>query len=135
MAEPEKSYYQRLRESGENLAGRVKQASSRAYLYGLEDDGASGLARRKRAVKDAIATRKSIIVQIEKRQAGKTRLLPRPQDEADRVIAAHREAIRRLEEKNPDIGPSVNVIAPMARRVAREDRRRARKTKTTERKP
>jgi hypothetical protein len=78
-------------------------------------------------VKDSIASRKELIAQIEKRQAGETSLPPRPQEEADRFIAGHQEAIRKLEAKKPDVGPAVNIIAPMTRRVAREDRRRDRK--------
>ncbi|ACL42238.1 hypothetical protein Achl_4287 (plasmid) [Pseudarthrobacter chlorophenolicus A6] len=112
---------------GEQLAERFPQVAVRARLYRLEDDGASDLARRKRSVKDSIASRKDIIARIRKRQAGKTNLPPRPQEEADRTIAAHQEAIRRLEAKKPDVAPAVNIVAPVARRVAREDRRRAKK--------
>ncbi|QOD06018.1 hypothetical protein [Pseudarthrobacter sp. BIM B-2242] len=122
-------YYDNLRASGENLADRVKQASRRARLYDLEDDGASDLAQRKRSAKDSIATRRYLIKRIEDRQAGRANLPPRPQEEADNFIAAHLEAIKRLEEAKPEIGPAVNVLAPMTRRVAREDRRRSRRTK------
>lgn len=120
-------YYDGLRASGENLADRVKQASRRARLYGLEDDGASDLAQRKRSAKDSIANRRYLIQRIEERQAGLTSLPPRPQDEADRFIAAHLEAIKKLEDAKPEIGPAVNILAPMTRRVAREDRRRSRR--------
>lgn len=122
-------------EPGEQLAERFPQAAVRARLYRLEDDGASDLARRKRSVKDSIASRKDAIARIEARQAGETNLPPRPQEEADRFIAGHQEAIRKLETKKPDVGPAVNIIAPMARRVAREDRRRARKSAKSERQP
>ena len=114
----------------EQLAERFPQAAVRARIYQLEDDGASDLARRKRSLKESIANRKLTIAQIEKRQAGKTTLLPRPQEEADRFIAAHRQAIRGLKEQLAAMGPAAPVIAPMARRVAREDRRRAKKTQT-----
>lgn len=116
--------------AGERLAERFPQAAVRARLYRLEDDGAADLAHRKRATKDRIATRRMLIEKIEQRQAGESRFPPLPQEDADRFIAAHREAIRRLEEQKADVGPAVNIIAPMTRRVAREDRRRA-KTKST----
>jgi small-conductance mechanosensitive channel len=112
---------------GEQLAERYPQAAVRARLYRLEDDGASDLARRKRSIKESIATRRDTITRIEERQAGKTNLPPRPQEQADQFIAAHREAIRKLEERLADVAPAANIIAPMTRRVAREDRRRARK--------
>jgi hypothetical protein len=121
---------------GEQLAERFPQAAVRARLYRLEDDGAADLAHRKRAIKDRIATRRMLIAKIEERQAGQSRFPPLPQEDAERFIAAHRDAIRRLEEQKADLGPASPVIAPMTRRVAREDRRRARKTKpSTERQP
>lgn len=112
--------------SGENLASRFPQAAVRARMYRLEDGGASDLAHRKRSLKESIASRKLSIAQIQNRQAGKTGLPPRPQGEADGLIARHRAAIRELKEKLTDIGTSTPVIAPMTRRVAREDRRRER---------
>lgn len=107
-----------------NLADTVKQASRRARIYGLEDDGASDLARRKRSLKESIASRKMIIFRIEQRQAGATGLPPRPRDEAERFITAHRDAIRDLKEKLAATGPAIAILTPMTRRVAREDRRR-----------
>lgn len=121
--------------AGENLAERFPQAAVRARLYRLEDDGAADLAHRKRDTKDRIATRRMLIEKIEQRQAGESRFPPLPQEDADRFIAAHREVIRKLEEQKAGVRPAVNIIAPMTRRVAREDRRRARKAETTERKP
>jgi hypothetical protein len=121
--------------AGENLAERFPQAAVRARLYRLEDDGAADLAHRKRDTKDRIATRRMLIEKIEQRQAGESRFPPLPQEDADRFIAAHREVIRKLEEQKAGVRPAVNIIAPMTRRVAREDRRRARKAGTTERKP
>lgn len=121
--------------AGENLAERFPQAAVRARLYRLEDDGAADLAHRKRDTKDRIATRRMLIEKIEQRQAGESRFPPLPQEDADRFIAAHLEVIRKLEEQKADVRPAVNIIAPMTRRVAREDRRRARKAETTERKP
>jgi hypothetical protein len=121
--------------AGENLAERFPQAAVRARLYRLEDGGAADLAHRKRDTKDRIATRRMLIEKIEQRQAGESRFPPLPQEDADRFIAAHREVIRKLEEQKAGVRPAVNIIAPMTRRVAREDRRRARKAETTERKP
>ncbi|GAA4033168.1 hypothetical protein GCM10023063_15750 [Arthrobacter methylotrophus] len=126
--EPE-SYFGIRIEPGENLAGTVKQASRRARIYRLADDGASDLAHRKRSLKESIANRKLLIACIEKRQAGETGQLPRSQEEADRFIAAHREAIRDLKERLAGAAPANPAIAPMTRRVAREDRRRERKAK------
>lgn len=117
--------------AGENLAERFPQAAVRARLYRLEDDGAADLAHRKRDTKDRIATRRMLITKIEERQAGESRFPPLPQEDADRFIAVHREAISRLEVQKADVGPAVNIVAPMTRRVAREDRRRGRKTQTT----
>ncbi|WP_422759186.1 hypothetical protein [Paenarthrobacter sp. C1] len=112
----------------EPLAERFPQAAVRARLYRLEDDGAADLAHRKRASKDSIATRRELIQRIQ--AAGLTKHEPMPQEQADRFIAGHLEAIKKLEEAKPEIGPGVNIIAPMTRRVAREDRRRTRKSKT-----
>lgn len=109
----------------EDLASRVPQVSTRARVYKLEDNGASDLSRRKRDVRDAVASRRRIIEAIEKRQAGEGRLPPLEQAEADALLAKHRQAIRDLHEHS-SLGPAVNVIAPVGRRVKREDRRRNR---------
>lgn len=134
MTEPTDYYGIRIA-PGENLAERFPQVAVRARMYRLEDDGASDLARRKRHAKgrDVIAQHENAIAAIEKRQAGDTFLTPHPPEIAAKRIAAHRAAIRRQEAGLNDI-PAVNVVAPVARRVAREDRRRAKKTASTERK-
>lgn len=123
------TYNERLNEPGTNLADTVKQASRRARIYQLADDGASNLAHQKRSLKESIANRKILIAHIEQRQAGEATLPPRLQSEADRFIVAHRQAIRELKEQLTAISPATPVIAPMTRRVAREDRRRERNTR------
>ncbi|MET4143884.1 hypothetical protein [Arthrobacter sp. UYCo732] len=113
--------------AGENLVDRFPQVAVRARLYRLEDDGASDLARRKRAAKDSAANSRMAIAAIEKRQAGNGKYPPMDQEKADRMIAGHRKRIAEHEQGLKPAGPDVNVVAPVARRVAREDRRRARK--------
>jgi hypothetical protein len=127
MTEPTDYYGIRIG-PGENLAARFPQVAVRARMYRLEDDGASDLARRKRAAKgrDIIAQHQKAIAAIEKRQAGDTFLDPYPPEIAAKRIEAHRAAIRRQEAGLNDV-PAVNVVAPVARRVAREDRRRTKK--------
>jgi hypothetical protein len=113
---------------GENLAGRFPQVAVRARMYKLEDDGASALARRKRAAKDrgkdVVARHEAAITAIEKRQRGETALDPVSPMIAEFRIESHRQAIRR-HKAGLDDNPTVNMVAPVARRVAREDRRRA----------
>lgn len=133
MTEKPKSYIERLREVRGSLAALVPQAAHRARVYALEDNGASDLAHRKRALRESIAARRTFIFQIEQRQAGAGKLPPLPAETAERYLAGHREGIRELKEKLAVLAPAVPLIAPMTRRVAREDRRRARKTKSTER--
>lgn len=117
---------------GENLAGRFPQVAVRARMYRLEDDGASALARRKRAAKDrgpdVVARHERAIAAIERRQRGESALEPVAPEIAEARIESHRKAIRR-HQAGLDQTPAVNVLAPVARRVAREDRRRARKQK------
>ncbi|GAC1501502.1 MAG: hypothetical protein NVS2B15_23990 [Pseudarthrobacter sp.] len=96
-------------------------------MHRLEDNGASDLAHRRRAAKDSIATHREMISRIEARQAGQSNLPPHPQELADRPITGHHDAIRKLEKTKAEIGPAVNILAPMTRRVAREDRRRDRR--------
>lgn len=114
---------------GENLSTRFPQVAVRARMYKLEDDGASDLARRKRAAKDrgpnVVERREQAIAAIEKRQRGESALDPVASELAARRIEAHRKAIRR-HQAGLDAVPTVNVVAPVARRVAREDRRRER---------
>jgi len=115
---------------GEQLARRFPQVAVRARLYRLEDDGASDLARRKRAAKDrgpdVVERHERAIAAIEKRQRGESALEPVDPKIAEIRIESHRKAIRRHKAGLDEI-PAVNVVAPVARRVAREDRRRARK--------
>lgn len=118
---------------GENLADRFPQVAVRARMYRLEDDGASDLARRKRAAKDrgpnVVERHEQAIAAIEKRQRGETALDPVSPEIAEIRIESHRKAIRRHKAGLNEV-PTVNVVAPVARRVAREDRRRAKKAKT-----
>lgn len=115
---------------GENLAGRFPQVAVRARMYRLEDDGASDLARRKRAAKDrgrnVTERHEKAIAAIERRQRGESDLEPVDPKIAEIRIESHRQAIRR-HSAGLDEAPAVNVVAPVARRVAREDRRRSRK--------
>jgi hypothetical protein len=117
---------------GENLADRFPQVAVRARMYKLEDDGASDLARRKRASKDrgpnVVERHEKAIAAIEKRQRGESTLEPVDPKIAEIRIESHRKAIRR-HQAGLDQVPTVNVLAPVARRVAREDRRRAKKQK------
>lgn len=114
----------------ENLAGRFPQVAVRARMYKLEDDGASDLARRKRAAKDrgpnVVQRHEKAILAIERRQRGESALEPLAPDIANIRIESHRRAIRR-HQSGLEAVPAVNIVAPVARRVAREDRRRARK--------
>ncbi|WP_427019328.1 hypothetical protein ACQCSX_22485 (plasmid) [Pseudarthrobacter sp. P1] len=112
----------------ESLAATVPQVSRRARAYNLEDDGASDLSRRKRAAKDSAANRRQFIAAIEQRQAGQGPFPPRDPEVAARLIDAHRQVIRAHETQRDAASPAANIIAPVARRVAREDRRRKNKT-------
>lgn len=114
-------------EAEDNLAATIKQASRRARAYRLADDGASDLARRKRALRESVANRKLAIKDLQGRQAGEEGMSPLDPDMADRILTAHQEAIVELKLRLQDAAPTAGIIAPMTRRVAREDRRRARK--------
>lgn len=69
------------------------------------------------------------IAALEKRQAGDSVLSPLQPAVAAKLIVSHRRAIRRHESGLDAVAPAVNIVAPVARRVAREDRRRANKAK------
>jgi hypothetical protein len=132
MSRPASEDYYGIRiAAGEDLSERFPQVAVRARLYRLEDDGASDLARRKRAAKDSAANSRRAIKALQKRQAGEGRLPPMDHDTADRMIAAHRQRIADRESGATTVGPAVNVTAPVARRVAREDRKRRRQHKTS----
>lgn len=111
-----------------NLVAEIPQVSRRARAYKLTDDGASDRARRRRlakAVKDSPERRRAAIESIRKRQAGGSDLRPLPSERAAHLISWHEKAIRQM-ESGLDAIPAP-VIAPVARRVAREDRRRTKK--------
>lgn len=120
----------------ENLAERFPQVAVRARMYRLEDDGASDLAHRKRAAKDkgrdVVERHERAIAAIERRQRGESALEPVDPKIAATRIESHRKAIRRHKAGLTEV-PAVNIIAPVARRVAREDRRRAKKAKDQDR--
>lgn len=131
MSTPDQEDYYGIRIApGEDLSVRFPQVAVRARLYRLEDDGASDLAHRKRAVKESAANSRLAIKAIQKRQAGEGRLPPMDQETADTMIASHRERIAELEARADAIGPDVNLTAPVARRVAREDRKRRRRARS-----
>lgn len=119
----------------ENLAARIPQVARRARVYRLEDNGASKLAQRKRDAKssiyrtDPVARHERAIAAIEARQAGLTQAQPLNRSVAEHWIRGHRRAIRAHLSGLDAIAPTVKVIAPITRRVAREDRRRKRRLK------
>lgn len=135
MTETPKSYMERLRGLRGSLATVVPQAAHRARVYDLEDNGAADLAHRKRALRESIASSRAMIFRIEQRQAGADVHPPLPPETAERLLAGHRKAIAERKEKLATIAPAAPLIAPMTRRVAREDRRRARKHGSTKEKP
>ncbi|MCU6481932.1 hypothetical protein [Arthrobacter sp. A2-55] len=108
---------------GQSLVNRVKRADQRAHLYDLEDDGASALAQTKRRLKGAIATRRAIIAELRTGKAAAARGLVRdPMLVADQIMK-HEARIIELRAALDSL-PAPGVLAPMTRRVAREDRRR-----------
>lgn len=134
MSTPDQEDYYGIRIApGEDLSVRFPQVAVRARLYRLEDDGASDLAHRKRAAKDrgpnVVERHKKAIAAIEKRQRGESALEPVAPEIAEIRIESHREAIRRFEAGLDEV-PAVNILAPVARRVAREDRKRRRRARS-----
>ena len=108
----------------ENLAEEIPAVARRARAYGLEDDGASDLARRKRWAKDHAARLRWAIADIEARRGLFAKLTD---EKADRLLDAYRAKLPDAVAAKDEIGPAVNVIAPVVRRVRREDRRRSKR--------
>ena len=119
-----------------DLSADIPQVAHRARAYGLEDNGASDQAHRKRQAKGTIRASKYFISQIRLRQEGRTSSTPYPPEVAERLIQGHLDHISEARQSIRDSRPTTPLIAPVARRVAREDRRRRRRTaKTTQEKP
>lgn len=112
-----------------NLAVNTPQVAHRARAYKLEDNGASDMAHRKRDLKNSIANSRRTIAGIRDRQNGLSVFPPLDQSSAGFLIAKHHEHIRVCEEKITELRPGSPLIAPVTRRVAREDRRRSRRAK------
>lgn len=112
-----------------NLAAETPQVSHRARAYKLEDDGASGMAHRKRDLKNSIANSRRSIAAIRDRQNGLSVFPALDQERAGYLITKHNEHIRACEEKIAQLRPGSPLIAPVTRRVAREDKRRSRRAK------
>ncbi len=115
---------------GPNLAKEVSQAHTRAILYKLKDDGGIKWSRDKRSRKDRRRSLKLEIAEMEKRLNGpEERVLFGRTIRYDKVqiqqrIERLRTQLQELNETSDQGAP--RVIAPMPRRVAREDRRRSR---------
>lgn len=118
-----------------NLARTMPQAAHRARAYNLEDNGASDLAHKRRnfknrsskSVQEQIEAERSLIERYKKRLSNPNDVCPSATIE--RWIAASEKRIRSLESGREELRPDATLIAPMTRRVAREDRKRAKKTK------
>lgn len=111
-----------------SLAAPYPQVSTRARLYKLQDDGAARAAQRRRDARnrhgtDPVAEHRADIERILARQAGTTKLAPLSEASACGSLGCT-NAIRRHQSAFDATAPAVNLIAPVARRVAREDRRR-----------
>lgn len=111
----------------ENLADLIPAVARRARAYGLEDDGASDLARRRRWARDRVAFLRQSIAELEAQP--RQGMFAKVSDEkAERLLAAYRAKLPEAVEAKGEVGPAVNVVAPVVRRVQREDRRRARRS-------
>lgn len=109
-----------------DLSVRIPQVAHRARAYKLEDNGASDQAQRKRWAKGSIRTSKYFVSQIRLRQEGRSSNPPYPPEVAERLIQGHLDHIEEVRQKIRDSRPTAPLIAPVSRRVAREDRRRRR---------
>lgn len=114
---------------GPDLSRDTPRADRRARLYKLEDDGASEAAERKRRARNAIASAERAIERIHDRQNHLHPLPPMDQYEAGALITRYNGVIRTNREVIDEAGVTSSLIAPMTRRVAREDRRRRRAAK------
>lgn len=118
-----------------NLVKEIKRIDFRARAYKLSDDGASDQALKRRYAKEARAAgRDPSSVEYHKKAIESAQKVQSRPDTSDRLrelsetwIANHEKEIRRLESLDtPEVitKPAVRVVAPIARRVRREDRRR-----------
>jgi hypothetical protein len=124
-----------MEETERNLVKEIKRIDFRARAYKLSDDGASDQARKRRFAKDAksngrdpssIEYHKKAIAALRKVQ-DKPETVERFREVSEVWIARHEQEIRQLESlDSPEliVKPTVRVVAPIARRVRREDRRR-----------
>lgn len=110
----------------DDLSASMPQVSHRARAYKLEDNGASDAAHLRRQHKEGIGTARNMIREINKRQAGQSGRPPLDPDDAEEALRRWQERIDMLKQKLQDERPAARIIAPVARRVAREDRRRRR---------
>lgn len=111
---------------GSDLSKEIPQVANRARAYELEDDGASDLSRRKRCARRSITGYQHGIARIRDRQNGLSVLPPMDAKDAGRLIDNYTARIAELREQIAETGPATPLVAPVARRVAREDRRRRR---------
>lgn len=119
----------RANNPGPDLSVSIPRADRRARAYKLEDNGASDIALRKRNARDAIASAQRSIQRIRDRQNRIHPLPPMDQSDAGPLISRYNDIIRTNREVLEEAEASSALIAPMTRRVAREDRRRRRAAK------
>lgn len=124
-----------MRKDERNLIKEIKRIDFRARAYKLADDGASAQAQKRRFAKDAKANgrdpssikyHQDTIASLRRAQ-NKPTATERFLEISEAWISRHEQEIRRLESiDRPEliIKPTVRVVAPIARRVRREDRRR-----------
>lgn len=126
-----------MEETERNLVKEIKRIDFRARAYKLSDDGASEQARKRRFAKEAkssgrdpssVEYHKKAIAALRRIQAN-PETVERFREVSEGWIARHEQEIRQLESVDtPElvVKPTVRVVAPIARRVRREDRRRTR---------
>lgn len=119
-----------------NLITKIKRIDFRARAYKLSDDGASQQAQARRHAKDAkalgrdassIQYHQKAILAIRKAREN-PKISQAVKENYGLWIERHEQEIRRLESlDSPELitKPTVRVVPPIARRVRREDRRRA----------
>lgn len=124
-----------MEETERNLVKEIKRIDFRARAYKLSDDGASDQARKRRFAKEAKANgRDASSVEYHKKAIAAIRRAQENPNVSEAIrknyelwISRHEQEIRQLESLDtPELvtKPAVRVVAPIARRVRREDRRR-----------
>lgn len=113
-----------MSETSPDESQRIPQVSTRARVYKLSDDGASDLALTKRHHRNNRGNLKALAEHLEQQLESGVFSYRSTREQVQARLENVKRSLEHSKESPDSYGPTPTIVAPITRRVSREDRRR-----------